>query len=349
MKAGTGTRAHGGGTAERGGATPDFRRYPLFQAVRLIERLHPHKKPLGQAVGPQEEAVRFSVRTGLAFPASDISRVEQDESGQAVRVEVTPVGLIGPAGVMPHWYHEMALERAQAGDRAMTAFYDMLHHRFISLFYLAWKRSRVAVAAEGGCDGFARYLESLIGMGTAGSAGQEGVRQRIPLFLTGQLARRMPTASTLETVLRHAFRVQVEVEQFVPQVIELEEEDRTSLGRNNSVLGESCVCGCEVWDIQGKFRVRLGPLSFSEFRTFLPGTENLEPLVMLIRYLAGVEYAVEIRLVLRREDVPPCRLGDSGPHAPQLGWTTWLQGEHEGIAADPYLTIQDAEVRLTAH
>jgi len=41
--------------------------FQLFQAVHLLETLLPGRKALGQTLNPGEEAVRFSVKPGLAF------------------------------------------------------------------------------------------------------------------------------------------------------------------------------------------------------------------------------------------------------------------------------------------
>jgi predicted component of type VI protein secretion system len=34
---------------------------------------------------------------------------------------------------------------------------------------------------------------------------------------------------------------------------------------------------------------------------------------------------VEVKLVLKREEAPPCELGGEGETGPQLGWLTWLK------------------------
>jgi type VI secretion system protein ImpH len=48
-------------------------------------------------------------------------------------------------------------------------------------------------------------------------------------------------------------------------------------------------------------------------------------LAQLTRFFVGQECDFDVQLVLRRDEVPGCRLGDTGPRAPRLGWSTWLK------------------------
>lgn len=50
-----------------------FFEFSFFKAVHLLETLNPEKKRIGEAFTPDQEAVRFGVRPGFIFPASDIA------------------------------------------------------------------------------------------------------------------------------------------------------------------------------------------------------------------------------------------------------------------------------------
>ena len=50
----------------------EFHRFDFFQAVRLLELLHPDAEGIGEGSTPAQEAVSFSARVGLEFPASNI-------------------------------------------------------------------------------------------------------------------------------------------------------------------------------------------------------------------------------------------------------------------------------------
>ena len=88
-------------------------------------------------------------------------------------MEVTFMGLIGPAGVLPHWYTELVVERIWKKDRSLSGFLDIFHHRLISLFYLAWKKYRFeANYLPDAHDRLSHCLLSLAGLGPI--PGREG-------------------------------------------------------------------------------------------------------------------------------------------------------------------------------
>ena len=45
----------------------------------------------------------------------------------------------------------------------------------------------------------------------------------------------------------------------------------------------------------------------------------------MTRFYTGGEYDVEVQLILRRQDVPPCELTPRDDAGPQLGWTSWMK------------------------
>ncbi|MBC2696346.1 MAG: type VI secretion system baseplate subunit TssG [Desulfobacteraceae bacterium] len=67
----------------------EFYGFSFFKAVDLLESLLPDKKPLGQTLLPDEEAVRFSVKPGFSFPPSDISNLTHSDKKIPVNMEVT--------------------------------------------------------------------------------------------------------------------------------------------------------------------------------------------------------------------------------------------------------------------
>ena len=119
---------------------------------------------------------------------------------------------------------------------------------------------------------------------------------------------------------------------FVARWIDLPQDCLLRLGESpqSGTLGTTAVVGDRVWDCVQTFRIALGPLSFEQFRRFLPGGESLQRLVDLVRNYVGDEFAWQIQLVLCKEAIPKSELGQAG----QLGWTTWLASEDRTEDAD---------------
>jgi type VI secretion system protein ImpH len=55
----------------------------------------------------------------------------------------------------------------------------------------------------------------------------------------------------------------------------------------------------------------------------LPDGDWHEQLRDLTYLYAHQEIDFEVRLILKREEVPGCELGERGATAPRLGWVTW--------------------------
>ncbi|MBU5613041.1 type VI secretion system baseplate subunit TssG [Geomonas azotofigens] len=310
----------------------------FFATVRLLERVHRGHHDVEAPSSPETEKIRFTVKKGFAFPVGDVTGITFGEDGSA-RVETAVMGLTGPSGVLPHWYHELLLERERANDHAMGDFYDLFHHRLISIFYRSWKRtSFLPQKKSGNSDVFSIHLLSFLGLGT------EGVREKLSgsepalLHFCGQASRPTASAGTIARIVQSVFGVDAEVEPFVPRSVDLESSDLTTLGENNCLLGVDAVCGGQTSDIQSTFRLRLGPMAFHDFID-LSSEGRRKHLASLVRFLVGPEYEFEVRLVLRREDVPGCRLGTEASDAPRLGHSTWLKAPCAVLEEDPFVTI----------
>jgi type VI secretion system protein ImpH len=106
--------------------------------------------------------------------------------------------------------------------------------------------------------------------------------------------------------------------------------DRTYLNREGATLGSGAVLGRSVWDRQHKFRVRLGPLTLSQYESFLPAGKELAKLVDWVRLYLCFELDWDVRLLLKEREVPRLTLGGGT----RLGWTTWVGERRSETDAD---------------
>jgi type VI secretion system protein ImpH len=119
----------------------------------------------------------------------------------------------------------------------------------------------------------------------------------------------------------------VEIDQCVGVWYDLDEADRSYLCEDleRNQLGEGAFLGDQVWNQQGRFRIRVGPLGLDRFLDFLPRGRAMVKLVQFTRYLVGQAMAFDVQVYLRASDVPYCRLDDAGADAPRLGEMAWLK------------------------
>ena len=329
-------------------------RFDFFQAVRILERAaaraaDPQRAtpclPVGEDHAPRQEAVRFRAQVGLAFPASPVAQIERMKAGSSAdepdarpwEMLVTFLGLVGPHGVLPEHYTSLVIERVRSKDYTLRDFLDVFHHRTLSLFHRAWEKYRFPIGYEKSQtlgreeDLFTRSLYCLVGMGPAAVRRRSRYDDEALLYYAGLFAQRPPSAVSLELMIADFFAVPVALRQFQGQWLVLSQEDRSLLpasrdlrGQNNQ-LGGNVVIGERVWDVQSKFRVRLGPLDYARFRQLLPNGPSLPTLGQLVRTYVGPQWDFEVQPVLRSAQVPWCRLGGDGQDPSRLGWNTWIR------------------------
>jgi type VI secretion system protein ImpH len=331
--------------------------FDFFQAVRLLEKADPERRPVGRGGPARAEVVRFRAHLSLNFPPSAIYEVQRPTRELPVPVmTVTFMGLTGPSGVMPRHYTELLLrlDRDVKGPErwALRDWLDLFNHRLVSLFYRAWEKYRFYIPYERGeyiradPDPFTHALFSAIGLGMrplrnrlAVSTATEVDGQRRErmlaklddfslLYYGGFLAHRPRCAVILEALLRDYYQMPVEVRQFQGQWLRLDEANQSRLGDGgNNQAGVNLVAGDRVWDVQNKIRIRMGPLRYTQFNQFLPDRSPVPQrkafflLAHLVRLYVGPELDFDVQLVLLAREVPGCRLGAGG--GAQLGWNTW--------------------------
>jgi type VI secretion system protein ImpH len=307
-------------------------RHDFYQTLRRLECVFANKPRWGHARRPVDEAIRFGQQPELSFAPAPLSAFETGHEGRPSRLYVRLFGLFGPNGPLPLHLTEYARDRLyRAGDPTLSRFLDLFHHRFVTLFYRAWAQAQPHVSLDRPKeDRFAAYVASFIGLAPSALRDRDRLPDVAKFFHVGALIRQTRNAEGLRAILLHFFRVPVQLEEFVGQWMALDERERTRLGGEGATLGSAAVAGSHVWDRQSKFRIRLGPLTLRQYEAFLPGGTLVQKLVDWVRLYLGFELAWDVRLILRKGEVPPLVLGKQG----RLGWTTWQGQRHSDTDAD---------------
>ena len=307
-------------------------RYDFFQVLRRFEAFFADKPRLGQALRPRDEPVRLAQEPSLSFAPATLSAFrERDECSGFPRMEVRFFGLLGPNGPLPTHLTEYARARLlHAHDRTFARFLDIMHHRFLALFYRAWAQAQPTVSLDRPHqDRVAAYVGALFGFGSPAVRNRDSVPDLAKLFYSGLLARHVRNANGLAQLLSDFFRVPVRIEQFVGHWMEVAADDYTRLGTGTAALGHGAILGGRVWDRQHKFRIALGPLVLAQYESFLPGGSAIGRIVSWVRQYLSFELEWDMGLALKRAEVPRTKLGQYG----RLGWTNWL-GMHGARTCD---------------
>jgi len=330
-----------------GALEEDLERVPyafeFFQAVRLLQQLRPDRARVGRYGNPDEEAVHFGATPMTSFPASEIQALEK-EDGAPPRLLVNFLGLTGPQGILPLEYSELVAERVRLRDHSLRDFLDLFNHRIVSLFYRAWERTHGHGAhLDQDDDALNDHLLDLVGMGTPALAGQLGLPPAALPFYVGLLAMPTRPALALELLLEDYFGVPVDVEQFVGGWYSIDVVSQCALGDESSAssqLGIGAVAGDEIWDVQARARLKIGPLSRAQYDGFLPSGRAYKELRALAKFFTGEQVDIELQLILARDEVPAVSLDGSAKSATPLGWSTWLRSRpFTRDASDTILTL----------
>lgn len=336
-------------------------RFQFFQAVRLLQILFAREQrqhrgetlPAARrdAATPEHllaTRLRFPNTLSLSFPPSEIAQIHVPGLDQAAletdadfadalsrgaldTVAVTPsfFGMLGAQGALPLHYTEIVAERETfRRDGAARAFFDVFSHRAVALFYLAWKKYRLPFQHE--VDRSRHYLPLLLSLAGVADKSVRADLQDTPgrvydeaLAGYATAARHRPvSAAYLQRVLSDYFGVSMRIEQFVGGWYHVPASQLSRLGGVNNVLGATALAGTRVWQRDLRVRVWIGPLARAQYRGFLPGADGALALRKMLTVLGGATLEYEVKLILRKEDVAGCALGQAG--GGRVGWDTFL-------------------------
>ena len=286
--------------------------FDFFQAVRLLHR---------HAQG--ESAIRVRPELSLGFPASDIAKIEERPGGEGFLITATFLGLYGVSSPLPAFYTEDLFRDAREESMGARDFLDLLHQRLFALLISGWKKYRLFFElSEAKNPAPMEMLYAISGLSSADAT--PWVRY------SGLLGRRPRSALGLQTLLTDFLGgVDVEIIPFVPRQVKIPLDQQFQLGTGQNILGENSFIGEQFTDVQGKFRVRIGPLDSQRFRSLMrEGSEHPALVELITHYLTDpLEYDIE--LILKGAETEPARLG--GSHWSRLGLDmVLLAGQHPG-------------------
>ncbi|MDX8467165.1 MULTISPECIES: type VI secretion system baseplate subunit TssG [Mesorhizobium] len=310
-----------------------------FDFFELLRRLEQRGGLFGYSGQANREPARLGQHVRLSFSARDVVKFQDAGENAPARVTVANLGLLGPEGPMPLHLTRWVLDRLsqrwftgaeaeQTSDTTFVDFVNILQHRMIALYYRAWADAHPAVQVERSVGGRVRaMLEAMSGIGLPGT--QDPEIDTVRLRQAGSLANQVDGAERLTLFLATAFKVPVEIKEFVASWITIPAALQSRVGKAYAALGRGATIGPRVFSRQSRIELRIGPLSLDDFKSFLPGERRLALFKKAVRDMIGEALDVDLRIVLARDAVPPPKIGTV-----QLGRTSWLARPAEKGDAD---------------
>ncbi len=325
--------------------------FEFVQAVRLLETFAAALNPppnatlerLGAGSEPRREAVQLRADMGFAVAAGQVLKLSPG-TAEATVPELTAAfgALAGAFGPLPDWVGEMVLRSSQQHDQTMRDFFDIFHHRLLSLVYRAavhhrpWLAPALAAGQQGpavarAANTMSQHLLALMGLGLKTLAGRSGVPDAELLPYAGLYWHRPRNVPGLQRILDHAFAETITILPMFGRWLQIEPADYTRLGARarqdgslpprganpgrNRTLGRTTTLGTRFWNPQGRFELWIGPISYKTLEHFLPGRSSYRRLQAIVRSYAGELPVVHVHALVRDEAHPGARL----PRTPAPG------------------------------
>ncbi|MEA5114056.1 MAG: type VI secretion system baseplate subunit TssF [Geobacteraceae bacterium] len=271
--------------------------FSFVQVMRLARRYLDPEGEAGIPGIPWQERVTIRPELSLAFPASDVSKVERD--GDNLRITATFLGLYGPSSPLPTFYTEDLMDEASNDESVFRDFLDIIHQRLYHLYFQCWSKYRLLIGVvEERNPADIQRMYSLLGIEEREQAAY--LPDAFPLLRYGGLFTLLPRpVSGLETLLRDSLGInRITVIQCVKRTVAIPENQQMRLDIGNNTLDVDAVLGPAVEDRMGKMRIRIGPLSWDDYNSLLPGTPRYEQLARLVDLYLLDPLEVDLELVL---------------------------------------------------
>jgi type VI secretion system protein ImpH len=298
-------------------------RFDFFSVLRHLEKSFSGRPRIGDSASRRDEFVQLGQDPFLEFPASNLSRAEAS-SGDALKVFVRHLGLLGPQGALPIATTEEGLHYLLAQDDAFPRFLDLFNQRFLGLFFRAWADARpIAQHDRPAHDRFVAYVGSAIGIGSSPYQNLDTLPDAVKLCFAGVLGAQAKSASRLAAAIEGIFGVLVQIDEFVPTRLKLEAFELTRLSGRYNELGRGAMLGRHVFSIQDKILIRIFVADLQKYKRFLPSGDLCEPLADLVYLYNGEQLEWAAELAIPADEIKPICLGQSG----QLGWISWMSSD----------------------
>lgn len=331
-----------------GTLSKDIRHYQFFALIRMIESLTGAQ--YGESKSPKEDPVFLGQHPHINFATTTIEQLRCANRTDHTWVDVNFFGLLGPNGPMPlSMSEEITVSLSAKPKQQITDFYNIFHHRLLSLLYRAWANkepqllsSKKTQPTNSFRSNYDKYIGTLAGYGLPSLLNRDSMPDFGKLGHAAFLGGYSKHRAGLQNILLQLFDIPAQIQEFTGEWIPIPENFRCQLKPSSQAkqLGINSTLGKNSWQCQYKFQVWLGPLDFVTYQSCLPGSPRLRQINDTIKNYVGLEFEWEIVLMLKKGDIPKPDLKKNV----QLGWTTWLPESERDNLASPKTYVSNVRV-----
>lgn len=263
----------------------------------------------------------------LTFPASDY-----DLDGDSGSIRLRFMGLLGGASCLPgYMIDEIAKEKSGDGSSPMADFIKAFDQRLAQLFSHAQVAHDYPVQYRPDCrDPFSRILLCLVGLCKDSICDEVVINKSEMLRYAGNFCCLPRSGQGLEDLLNDYFvYIPFKVEMNALTWRQVPGYRRNCISsdpaRSVNILQDNIILGEWLPDRMNHFCIHVGPLTFENYLSLLPGRSRRNELLALVSYFIESQLSFALCLHIVGEDIPPLKLGEVDSSL--LGWTTWLPAE----------------------
>ncbi len=276
--------------------------FDFVEVVRNLDKISGSVAATGFADDLSDEKVRFSQKTTLSGTDPDVTAITEDGRGN-VLVEVSRPGLWGPDGPMPLDQTNFVLQRSKNYyDYGTQRFTDIIHNRFLALYYRAFAQRDFAICFDEKTRNVPQYLLKALSGDVINRA------FALPLFASEAMfpytLTRSGSAEGLQRILRSFFDLEIKVKSKIFGRYMIPQSMHCLLGKKNvSRLGESMQIGNHYYSHSRAFNLIVGPVTFAECQTMLPGTRDFSFLIQIINFYLQKPLNFDLIFILRKDSL----------------------------------------------
>jgi type VI secretion system protein ImpH len=145
------------------------------------------------------------------------------------------------------------------------------------------------------------------------------------IHFSGRLTAQTRNADGLEAILESYFGIPTEIRELEGYWMKIPNENRCRLGETPETgsLGINAIAGERKYEVQLKFRIRMGPMDFVDLQRLVPVGPSFRRLKDWVLNYVNQEFYWDLQCIVKAADVRGIALGQGA----MLGWTTWLKSK----------------------